>query len=182
MAEANSQDCPVCGNPIPARVLRKRIGGFFSALSPRLGIECANCGSALKVDGRRTALVIAAAAVFFFVLAFAVRDPQRTGLSIWQMVGGIPPLLAYFYGSRLVSVRSSRPGEQLRFSDDPWENLDREVAPRRRKAEADASLEDERVAEISSPVRKPWACVACSAENPATFDLCWQCGRSHNDI
>lgn len=23
----------------------------------------------------------------------------------------------------------------------------------------------------------PWRCVACNSENPASFELCWSCGR-----
>jgi hypothetical protein len=182
MSDSTRHVCPVCGFPIPLKLLRKRVGGFFSALSPKLGIECTNCRSALKLNGRRTALAIGAAAVFFFAFGLAMNNPLQNHLSILQMAGLIPLLLAYIYGSSLVSVRPSRPDERLSFSRDPWENFDREFPPRDQEAEADDLLEDERIAEINSPVRQPWTCSGCSAENPATFDICWQCERFHDDI
>ncbi len=181
MSQLSSQNCPVCGATIPSRILRKRIGGFFSALSPRLGIKCENCKSALKVDGRRTALLIATTYLFFIAFAIIVRNPDHKRLSLLQMTGGIPLLLAYIYGSLLVRLRTANPGEQLNFSDDPWENIEHELAPKRKQAEMEARLEDERIAEINSPARKPWTCVGCSAENPASFDICWQCERTQND-
>ena len=181
MSQLSSQNCPVCGATIPSRILRKRIGGFFSALSPRLGIKCENCKSALKVDGRRTALLIATTYLFFIAFAIIVRNPDHKRLSLLQMTGGSPLLLAYIYGSLLVRLRTANPGEQLNFSDDPWENIEHELAPTRKQAEMEARREDERIAEINSPARKPWTCVGCSAENPASFDICWQCERTQND-
>ncbi len=34
--------------------------------------------------------------------------------------------------------------------------------------------------ETPTAVEQPdWTCPACSEENPGTFDMCWNCGRSH---
>ena len=46
-------------------------------------------------------------------------------------------------------------------------------------AEANAAIElIERVQ--AEPEREDWLCNVCQADNPATFEICWQCQASDN--
>jgi methyl coenzyme M reductase beta subunit len=45
--------------------------------------------------------------------------------------------------------------------------------------EAQAKAAMQRIKEIiEQPERDDWLCKSCQESNPATFDVCWQCGKS----
>jgi methyl coenzyme M reductase beta subunit len=44
--------------------------------------------------------------------------------------------------------------------------------------EAQAEAATQRIKEIlEQPERDDWLCKGCKESNPATFDMCWQCGK-----
>jgi hypothetical protein len=56
-------------------------------------------------------------------------------------------------------------------------NLNDQFATVRADEEKAAREEDERLQEISAPARREWVCQFCKADNPATFDVCWNCSN-----
>lgn len=181
MSIMNKHVCSSCGHELPLKALQQRISGFVSALSPHLGVLCPHCNAQLKVNARPAAIFTATTFVFFLLFFFAFEhftpSSDQKHLSLWQIAGGVPLLLAYNYGAYFSSVSLPLQHDRLLFSTDPLEDIDRRLAPVREKARKESEMEQERIAEINDPTRAQWTCKGCSSDNPATFDMCWKCQR-----
>jgi ribosomal protein L40E len=141
---------------------------------PHPGIVCDRCGAKLALIGKRSAVAIVLALAWFAAVFIAAGVNLRKP-SVWLAVAGLPLFLAYFFAQGLAQVRLLRAGEKLNFHSDPLINLDERLADVRARSAQDDFEEAERVAEIGSPSRTDWVCRNCKAENPATFDICWNC-------
>lgn len=167
--------CPACQQRIPMKVLRRRLPGFIESLDKRMGIECPVCRALLKLDGRPVAVVIGgsyvmAISVLFAYVSSAPAAPVAAPLAAWLTMH-----MAYRYGPWFVGISRGRAGDGVVYAADLMAGADRQWAEQRRAADAAALEEDERVAEINDPRRTEWSCATCTAQNPATFDICWQC-------
>ena len=81
---------------------------------------------------------------------------------------------SYYHWAPLWSeLERPRPGEEVPL----YQSIEaREAVEREYQQDVkDADEEERRVEAINSPTRKPWRCLNCGEENPATFDMCWKC-------
>jgi hypothetical protein len=156
--------CPHCQNTVHLSELWDIASTSKSGLLiGRTGIVCPRCQTKLRIIQWQSFLgIIASYACFVMYL-------DLTGglgdFSLLFMLLGVVPLvvLPSWFIPRLALLRELKQGEIVRF---PLE-VERELYQ--------ATGEEESNTPASIPESSPWICDICHEENPATFELCWNC-------
>lgn len=181
--------CPACHQMVALTTLRQRMSGNFFVPGNRVGVICDKCGAQLRVDRRRAFVLVACAwvgalAVLYYV-AIVRALPRGLEQIAWSLGAGLVLALGYRLGAYHLKLQKTDPSEQLFVYEDSFntpETLAQQAVGRAALAEERAAavtmLEPERMCEINDPARRPWRCHHCDSENPATFDLCWNCEQS----
>ncbi len=167
--------CPSCGRPLAIAVLRERMSGYLNLVGRRAGVVCGSCGTRLALDVRRPFLLAVGGLAIFVCVSFLLRALPHAPYTVWNLLAAVPFFLALVFGQAFARVRLPQNEERLRVHGDPINHLANELEPYRAENRAEASEEAARVEEINAPGRAPWVCAKCTAENPATFDMCWSC-------
>jgi hypothetical protein len=104
------------------------------------------------------------------------RDGQL--LALFMLVG-VAFLIHERWIPLLVQLEPPAPGELLR----PSRRIDEELAddPQYQEDCREADEQTRWIEEMNDPARKPWRCVSCGEENPATFDVCWNCQKPNEN-
>jgi hypothetical protein len=126
------------------------------------GLRCPECGATLRVHDALLPLVsLLMVAGPVIVLAWLYRDRLEQNLQLGAVLLGIPLLLLLQsrYAQRF--ARLARPQ-----GDEPL------VMPLEPPPAAAPPAEQE---VVYTGATTPWHCAHCGEENPANFDLCWQC-------
>jgi hypothetical protein len=142
---------------------------------PNPGVICEQCGAQLALETGRTAALVGLTYLWFLAVPVFWGGPSEKRFSTLTLLAIAPALLARLFGPGLYGVRLKGPDEKLVFTADPMQALDESLEPLRQQAAGEEQEEDARVAEINAPTRKSWLCSRCKTENPATFDMCWNC-------
>lgn len=150
--------------------------GFLLTAGPRAGIACGNCGARLALSVRRPVLIVIGGLAVALLMAYFIDQALgRAEARKWQLLAFIPLFGAFMFGQAFAQVRVAQAGESLRIYGDPFKQMAEDLAPVHAAAAAEAEAEAERVREINAPGRTPWICSQCKSDNPATFDICWNC-------
>jgi hypothetical protein len=156
--------CPACRARISLDALYAAAATSRSGrlLGGPYGLRCPECGTTLRVHDEWLPLVsllwVAGPVV---VLAWLYRDTLATNLRLGAVLLGIPLLLL------LQSLYAQRFARLARTAGD--ENL---VLPLEPPPETAPPAEHE---VVYTGATTPWHCATCGEENPANFDVCWQC-------
>jgi len=151
------------------------MSGYFNMVGRRAGVVCPSCGTRLALDAKRPILLAVGGLATFVGASFLLRTLPHAPYTVWNLLAAAPFFLALVFGQALAQVRLPQTEERLRVHGDAIHQLAEELEPYRAKNRAEAAAEEARIDEINAPGRAPWACTKCSAENPATFDMCWSC-------
>jgi hypothetical protein len=114
------------------------------------------------------------------VLGTSIKDAFPALSADGQLVAffalvGVAALINMRWIPLLVQLEAPAPGELLR----PSRGRDQELADDPRYREDCRAVDEQNrwIEEMNDPARKPWRCVSCGEENPATFDVCWNCQK-----
>ena len=181
MALADIPRCPRCGHQVNPEDLRREYGRRRTVLNrTQWGIRCPDCKFVSKIRKTRAHIVSFTLFASAAAVGASLKDPSR-GLSADMQLIAFIVLVAIVvfvqvrWAPLLVQLEDPAPGELLR----PSRAIDEEMTddPHYRE-DCEAAEEQNRWIEaVNDPERKPWRCSSCGEQNPATFDVCWNCQK-----
>jgi len=158
--------CPACGvqvalDALYAAASTSRTGRL---LGGPYGLHCPSCATTLRVSDPLVPLAsLLLVALPAGVIAWLLRGPLEVNLQFGAVMIAIPVLmlLQLRYAQRFARLARAGGNEGL--------VMPLETAP----AQAPAPRNEQEV--VYTGATTPWHCGACGEENPANFDVCWQC-------
>jgi len=171
--------CPQCSSTLPLRLLWRvaPTGRDGLVLTGKVGIVCPRCGAKLRILQTRIRIwILAVYAVFggcIYYIGWMTREAHlildENVLFVGALAGvGVAQFLLWRYTPQLAQLRLLGNDERVQFP-----------LARTQAEEANAvsgEFEDTGDGEESPEDSKPeWTCPHCREENPASFEICWNC-------
>jgi hypothetical protein len=178
--------CPVCHKIVSIRILRERMDGNFFSAGNRTGVLCDKCGAQLRVR-HLCAFVIVATAVVVAMAAtyYAFTFPKGSARFALLALGALlTVLMARRLSPYFLALERTKPGEELFVFGASWETPSSRAKQLQEETFAGQPFQPEPIKGTNESAGQPWRCGTCSSDNPATFDICWNCekGRAARDI
>jgi hypothetical protein len=144
-------------------------------------MRCPHCGTKIRLNqaGIAASLAILYALSAYLMITFGDRVPIQEPQRKWVLIGAFVSIIMLHvkYGKRF--ARFSEIGEKdvvsfpldVRRDEEPDPEF---VAELQKEAELAAWSEQQQ--HRASRGASSWLCSKCRQENPATFEVCWECG------
>lgn len=156
--------CPICGGPLPARLVW--------TMAATQTVRCSRCQTRLHLRPSRVAVAASIIVVFSLYvglwLAQRVAPENAQATIVSALVVGV--LVAVRYAAGFARAEVPPPKMDVDFAGE-----DASTVTERSETDLDDRQMLERLTwqqRIAEPGRQAWRCLSCREQNPSTFDVC----------